>query len=159
MFSVDAPGEYSGILVSKAKQKYSFPKETRFPKIKGSYCETAAYEPTVSAFDTKKATSFGYGNRFDKKPSDSPEPGKYEAKFNYDSRKKREPSFGFGGIRNNNSNTLAPGPGAYEPFTSFGKDAKKLTFGNRTGSLNAFGKDLPGPGSYESNFDKSTRRV
>lgn len=159
LFRVDAPGEYSSINISKAKQKYSFPKGTRFPQIKGSYCETAAYEPTVSAFDKQKATSFGYGNRFDKKLSDSPEPGRYESKFNYDSRKKREPSFGFGGIRNNVSGSLAPGPGSYEPFPTFGKEAKKLSFGNRTGSLYNLGKENPGPGTYEYNYNKNFRRV
>lgn len=63
LFPVEAPGEFSGINVSKAKAKWSFPKDTRFPKIKGSYCSTAAYEIT-KGFEAKKGTSFGYGNRF-----------------------------------------------------------------------------------------------
>ena len=63
IFSVDAPGEFSSINVSKAKAKWSFPKSSRFPKIQGSYCSSAAYE-VAKGFEPKKGTNFGYGNRF-----------------------------------------------------------------------------------------------
>lgn len=68
LFNVDAPGEFSGINVSKAKSKWSFPKNSRFEKTKESYCATAAYE-IIGGFNKAKGTSFGYGNRFKTKPS------------------------------------------------------------------------------------------
>ena len=67
LFNVDAPGEYSGINISKAKAKWSFPKNSRFPKAKESYCATAAYEIIKNNGTTggvKKGAAFGYGNRF-----------------------------------------------------------------------------------------------
>lgn len=66
LFPVEAPGEYSSINVSKSKAKWSFPKGSRFPQIQGSYCGTAAYEIS-KGFEPKKGTSFGYGNRFNRK--------------------------------------------------------------------------------------------
>jgi hypothetical protein len=150
LLSVDAPGEYSGINVSKAKQKYSFPKGTRFPRIKGSYCETAAYEVAGDAY-TKHGTSFGVGNRFKNGTNESPEPGKYDNKYDYTSKRRREPSYGFGSKRNDGVSKDIPGPGSYEPFTSFGQTGTKPGFGFRTKSLYDLGKGNPGPGSYDYN--------
>jgi hypothetical protein len=62
-FSVDAPGEYSSINVSKAKAKWSFPKEGRFPRSKESYCATAAYE-ILKGGGSSKGASFGIGKRY-----------------------------------------------------------------------------------------------
>lgn len=64
LFNVDAPGEYSSINVSKAKAKWSFPKDSRFPRQKESYCTTAAYEIVGGLNGGKKGTNFGVGNRF-----------------------------------------------------------------------------------------------
>jgi hypothetical protein len=63
LFHVDAPGEYSSINVSKAKSKWSFPKDSRFPRTKESYWATAAYE-IIGGLDKKKGTNFGVGSRF-----------------------------------------------------------------------------------------------
>lgn len=156
LFHVDAPGEFNAVHISKAKQRYSFPKGTRFPRIKGSYCETAAYEVNKSPFD-KNGTSFGVGNRFKSKLSDSPEPGKYDAKVSYTSKARRDPSFGFGSKHKNDYSKPIPGPGSYEPFSSFGKDASKVGFGLRTNSLADLRKDMPGPGSYDYNKGLGSR--
>ena len=59
---------FGSINVSTAKQEFSFPKDTRFPKIKESYCSTAAYEIS-RGFEPgiKKGAAFGYGSRFYRK--------------------------------------------------------------------------------------------
>jgi hypothetical protein len=63
LYSVDAPGEYSSINVSKAKAKWSFPKDSRFPRAKESYCATAAYE-ILKGGGSNIGTSFGVGKRY-----------------------------------------------------------------------------------------------
>ena len=65
---VEKHSEFGAINVSTSKQNFSFPKDWRFPKIKESYCATAAYEIS-RGFEPgkKKGTSFGYGSRFHRK--------------------------------------------------------------------------------------------
>ena len=60
--------EFGSINVSTSKQNFSFPKDSRFPKIKESYCASAAYEIS-RGFEPgfRKGASFGYGNRFYRK--------------------------------------------------------------------------------------------
>ncbi|CAI2367793.1 unnamed protein product [Moneuplotes crassus] len=155
LFNVDAPGEYSGINVSKAKSKWSFPKDSRFPKTKQSYCATAAYE-IINGYGKSKGTSFGYGNRFKAKTSDSPEPGRYDSGYKYDSKKLSDPKYSFGSPGSKMDNSYLkkniPGPGSYAPYPDFGKSDKKMSFGSRTQSLTDLRGSNPGPGSY--NYQK-----
>jgi hypothetical protein len=100
---VDAEAIRKNILnTSQSKQGYSFSKTNRFGKPFSKYnyylfsCPRAYYEPIDKT--SKRATSFGYGNRsdFTKTLTSSPAVTKYNPEVNMYSTKRPEKGKSFG---------------------------------------------------------------
>ena len=107
--------KYSSIDNSPTKQKYSFSKAERFPKI-SIYGAMSFYNlPSVK---NERATTFGYGSRYNicRKESETT-PSCYNLKYGVESKQPAAPKYSFGvgreNMKINKIDKYSPGPGKY----------------------------------------------
>ena len=153
--------KFSSIDNSPTKQKYSFPKAERFPKI-SIYGAMSFYNlPSVK---NERATSFGYGSRYNFCPKDSETtPSCYNYCYGVQSKQPYAPKYSFGlGRENikNNFSEVTPGPGKYySPLKSIGKDGPKYSMkGKHLNSLYPR-TDSPGPAAYDPHTKMNAKGV
>ena len=151
----------SSIDNSPSKQKYSFPKAERFPKI-SIYGAMSFYNlPSVK---NERATSFGYGSRYNFCPKDSETtPSCYNFCYGVQSKQPYAPKYSFGLGRENIKNNFTeatPGPGKYySPLKSLGKDGPKYSMkGKHLNSLYRI-SDSPGPAAYDPHTKMNAKGV
>ena len=142
---------------SQAKMLYSFPKATRFTKIK-NICDADFY-PLPDVKD-KRAAAIGYGNRselgFDTKSTNRP--AFYPVKRDFDVGNENGPHYSFPNSRNAydkvyNPNSQEaeksnPGPGMYNIKNRLG-EGPNYSMGIKCGS-ESFDNCSPGPGAYDN---------
>ena len=144
--------KYSSIDNSPTKQKYSFSKAERFPKI-SIYGAMSFYNlPSVK---NSRATSFGYGDRYNfcKKNSETT-PSCYNYSYGVESNQPYSPKYSFGlgreNIKINNAEKNTPGPGKYySPVKSMGKDSPKYSIKGKYNNSFYPRIDSPGPAAYD----------
>ena len=144
--------KYSSIDNSPSKQKYSFPKAERFPKI-SVYGAMSFYNlPSVK---NMRATSFGYGSRynFSKKYSETT-PSCYDYSYGVESKQPYAPKYSFGlgreNMKDNFQDKSIPGPGKYySPIKSIGKDSPKYSMKGKYKDSFYPRSDSPGPAAYD----------
>ena len=154
--------KYSSIDNSPSKQKYSFPKAERFPKI-SIYGAMSFYNlPSVR---TKRSTTLGYGSRYNFAPKDSENtPACYNYRYGVESNQPYSPKYSFGlgreNIKDNFQDNSIPGPGKYySPLKSIGKEGPKYSMkGKYYNSLNG-SIDSPGPGAYDPHTKMTSNGV
>ena len=153
--------KFSSIDNSPSKQKYSFPKAERFPKI-SIYGAMSFYN--LPSMKNARATSFGYGSRYNFCPKDSETtPSCYNFCYGVQSKQPYAPKYSFGvsreNMKNNNSDST-PGPGKYySPLKSLGKDGPKYSIKGK--SRNSFypRSDSPGPAAYDPHTKMNAKGV
>ena len=144
--------KYSSIDNSPTKQKYSFSKAERFPKI-SIYGAMSFYNlPSVK---NERATSFGYGSRYNfcKKSSETT-PSCYNYSYGVQSKQPYAPKYSFGLGRENmkisNPDRDSPGPGKYySPIKTIGKDSPKYSMKGKYQNSLYPRSDSPGPAAYD----------
>ena len=145
--------KYSSIDNSPSKQKYSFPKAERFPKI-SIYGAMSFYN--LPSFKNERATSFGYGSRYNfvKKDTENT-PSSYNLRYGVESKQPYAPKYSFGvsreNMKNNTSDKSIPGPGKYySPVKSLGNDGSPK-YSMKGKYKNSFypRSDSPGPAAYD----------
>ena len=144
--------KYSSIDNSPTKQKYSFSKAERFPKI-SVYGAMSFYNlPSVK---NERATSFGYGSRYNFcKKNFETTPSCYNYSYGINSKQPCAPKYTFGVSRENmkinKQDEYSPGPGKYySPIKSIGNDSPKYSIkGKYNNSLYPL-SDSPGPAAYD----------
>lgn len=144
--------KYSSIDNSPTKQKYSFPKAERFPKI-SIYGAMSFYNlPSVK---NERATSFGYGSRYNfcKKNSETT-PSCYDYSYGVQSKQPYAPKYSFGlgreNIKNNYVDKFTPGPGKYySPIKTIGNGSPKYSIKGKYKSSLCPRSDSPGPAAYD----------
>ena len=137
---------------NEKKQKYSFSKAERFPKI-SVYGAMSFYNlPSVK---NERATSFGYGSRYNfcKKDSETT-PSCYNYSYGVQSKQPYAPKYSFGlgreNMKNNNPDKYSPGPGKYySPIKSLGKDGPKYSMKGKYNDSLYPRTDSPGPAAYD----------
>ena len=144
--------KYSSIDNSPTKQKYTFSKAERFPKI-SIYGAMSFYNlPSVK---NERATSFGYGSRYNFIPKDSETtPSCYNYCYGVQSKQPYAPKYSFGlgreNMKNNSNYTRSPGPGKYySPLKSIGKDSPKYSMKGRYKNSFYPRTESPGPAAYD----------
>ena len=144
--------KYSSIDNSPTKQKYTFSKAERFPKIT-IYGAMSFYNlPSVK---NERSTSFGYGSRYNFIPKDSETtPSCYNYCYGVQSKQPYAPKYSFGlgreNMKNNNNDTRSPGPGKYySPLKSIGKDSPKYSMKGRYKNSFYPRTESPGPAAYD----------
>lgn len=144
--------KYSSIDNSPTKQKYSFPKAERFPKI-SIYGAMSFYN--IPTFKNERATSFGYGSRynFTKKNSENT-PACYDFSYGVESNQPYAPKYTFGVSRENMKNNLldksTPGPGKYySRIKTLGNDSPKYSMKGKYKNSLYPRSDSPGPAAYD----------
>ena len=153
--------KYSSIDNSTSKQKYSFPKAERFPKI-SIYGAMSFYNlPSVK---NKRSTSFGYGSRYNFVPKDSDTtPSCYNYCYGVQSKQPYSPKYSFGLGREKIVRTLdknIPGPGKYySPLQSIGKDSPKYSMKGKSKDSFYPRIDSPGPAAYDPKTKMNSRGV
>jgi hypothetical protein len=154
--------KYSSIDNSPSKQKYSFPKAERFPKI-SIYGAMSFYNlPSVR---TKRSTTLGYGSRYNFVPKDSENtPACYNYLYGVESKQPYSPKYSFGlgreNIKDNFQDNSIPGPGKYySPLKTIGKEGPKYSMkGKYYNSL--YGSiDSPGPAAYDPHTKMTSKGV
>lgn len=143
--------KYSSIDNSPSKQKYSFPKAERFPKI-SIYGAMSFYN--LPSCKNERSTSFGYGSRYNFVPKDSETtPSCYNYKYGVQSHQPYSPKYSFGLGRENILTKLdksIPGPGKYySPLKSIGKDSPKYSMKGKYKNSFYPQSDSPGPAAYD----------
>lgn len=153
--------KFSSIDNSPSKQKYSFPKAERFPKI-SIYGAMSFYN--LPSMKNGRATSFGYGSRYNFCPKDSETtPSCYNYCYGVQSKQPYAPKYSFGvsreNMKNNNIETT-PGPGKYySPLKSIGKDSPKYSIKGRNNNSFYPRNDSPGPAAYEPRTKMNSKGV
>ena len=110
----------------------------------------------------RRLSAFGVGSsRFNPSPNNNPSPGSYnEPKLLNPSLSKK----GFGGLTQRENrfkrfqfNTVAPGPGKYDPIEPITNSSVKYMKSNRSLSNNL--EDSPSPGHYDPYVASTSRRI
>lgn len=144
--------KFSSIDNSPTKQKYSFPKAARFPKI-GLYGAMSFYN--LPNLRSERTTTFGYGSRYDFTPKKSENtPACYDYNYGVESNQPSSPKYSFGlgreNMKDNYIDKLIPGPGKYySPLKSIGKDCPKYSLKGKYNDKNFGRTDSPGPAAYD----------
>ena len=143
--------KYSSIDNSPTKQRYSFGRAERFPKI-STYGAMSIYN--LPKVNNTRATSFGYGNRYSFTPRrENITPSAYDYSYGVESTQPYTPKYSFGVSRENMKDSYdrnVPGPGKYYcTLKTFGKDGAKYSIKGKYGCL--FDKIVlsPGPAAYD----------
>ena len=144
--------KYSSIDNSPTKQKYSFPKAERFPKI-SIYGAMSFYNlPSVK---NERATSFGYGSRYNfcKKNAETT-PSCYNYCYGVESKQPYAPKYSFGlgreNMKNNYTDKYIPGPGKYYSLIkSIGNGSPKYSIKGKYKSSLSPRSESPGPAAYD----------
>ena len=154
--------KYSSIDNSPTKQKYSFPKAERFPKI-SIYGAMSFYNlPSVK---NERATSFGYGSRYNfcKKNSETT-PSCYNYSYGVQSKQPYAPKYSFGlgreNMKNDTTDKCIPGPGKYySPIKSIGDGSPKYTIRPKYKNSLYPRSDSPGPAAYDPHTKMNSNGV
>ncbi len=154
--------KYSSIDNSPSKQKYSFSKAERFPKI-SVYGAMSFYNlPSVKS---ERATSFGYGSRYNFVPKNSETtPSCYNYCYGVQSRQPYAPKYSFGlgreCMKDNSVDTPSPGPGKYySPLKSMGKDTPKYSIKGKYKNTFYQRTESPGPAAYDPHTKMNEKGV
>lgn len=154
--------KYSSIDNSPSKQKYSFPKAERFPKI-SIYGAMSFYNlPSVR---TKRSTTLGYGSRYNFVPKDSENiPACYNYRYGVESKQPQSPKYSFGlgrdNIKDNWQDKSIPGPGKYySPLKSIGKEGPKYSMKGKSNNPLYRSSDSPGPAAYDPRTKMTSKGV
>jgi hypothetical protein len=155
--------KYSSIDNSPSKQKYSFSKAERFPKI-SAYGAMSFYN--IPSMRNGRSTSFGYGSRYNFAPKKSEmTPSCYNNYcYGVESRQPYAPKYSFGLGRENLSNRSkgdsSPGPGKYySPLKSLGKDSPKYTIKGKYKNTFYIRTESPGPAAYDPQTKMNERGI
>ena len=154
--------KYSSIDNSPSKQKYSFSKAERFPKI-SVYGAMSFYNlPSVKS---ERSTSFGYGSRYNFVPKNSETtPSCYNYCYGVQSRQPNAPKYSFGlgreCMKDNSIDTPSPGPGKYySPLKSMGKDTPKYSIKGKYKDTFYQRTESPGPAAYDPHTKMNEKGV
>ena len=154
--------KYSSIDNSPSKQKYSFPKAERFPKI-SIYGAMSFYNlPSVR---TKRSTTLGYGSRYNFVPKDAENtPACYNYRYGVESKQPYSPKYSFGlgreNIKDNFQDKSIPGPGKYySPLKSIGKEGPKYSMKGKYYNSLYGSVDSPGPAAYDPHTKMTSKGV
>ena len=154
--------KYSSIDNSPSKQKYSFPKAERFPKI-SIYGAMSFYNlPSVR---TKRSTTLGYGSRYNFVPKDSENiPACYNYRYGVESKQPSSPKYSFGlgrdYIKDNFEDKSIPGPGKYySSLKSIGKEGPKYSMKGKYNNSLYGSCDSPGPAAYDPHTKMTSKGV
>ena len=153
--------KYSSIDNSPSKQKYSFSKAERFPKI-GIYGAMSFYN--LPSMKNGRSTSFGYGSRYNFVPKNSETtPSCYNISYGVQSKQPYAPKYSFGLGRENIVKTLdksIPGPGKYySPLKSIGRDSPKYSMKGKYKNSFYPISESPGPAAYDPQTKMNARGV
>lgn len=154
--------KYSSIDNSPTKQKYSFPKAERFPKI-SVYGAMSIYK--LPSMKSERATSFGYGSRYNFAPKGSEfTPASYNYQYGVESNQPYAPKYSFGvsreNIKDNFQDKSIPGPGKYySRLKTIGNDSPKYSIKGKYNNP-LFGRiDSPGPAAYDPHTKMNLKGV
>ena len=154
--------KYSSIDNSPTKQKYTFSKAERFPKI-SIYGAMSFYNlPNVK---NERSTSFGYGSRYNFIPKNcETTPSCYDYSYGVQSNQPYAPKYSFGvsreRIKDNSKDITSPGPGKYySPLKTFGKDSPKYSIKGKYKNSFFARIDSPGPAAYDPQTKMNERGV
>lgn len=132
---------------------FTFPKSNRFNIHNRTMCQTF-YEADPKW--PKRATNFGYGNKYDftQEAPVSPPPNKYDINSEFSLSKRKGFGFGSGRLEMQVTGPLVetlknknPGPGSYHIPSSL--DRVSYSMGKRYLKDDIWKKLIPGPGKYE----------
>ena len=142
---------YSSINNSPTKQRYSFGRAERFPKI-STYGAIAIYN--LPKVNNPRATSFGYGGRYKFGPRrENITPSAYDYSYGVESNQPYAPKYSFGVSRENMKDNLdrsVPGPGKYYcTLKTFGIDGAKYSIKGKYPCLFDKVVNSPGPAAYD----------
>ena len=144
--------KYCSIDNSSTKQKYSFPRAPRFPKI-SIYGAMSFYN--VPSIINNRSTSFGYGSRYDFAPrKEDRTPACYDYNYGVESTQPCSPKYSFGvgrGDLKRSYDMNVPGPGKYYcSLNTIGKSGEKYSIKGKYQSFFSRRNDSPGPGAYKA---------
>lgn len=153
--------KYSSLDNSPSKQKYTFPKAERFPKISIYGAMSFIDLPSCKS---KRSTSFGYGSRYNFVPKDSEAtPSCYNYRYGVQSNQPYSPKYSFGLGREDMVNKLdksIPGPGKYySPLKSIGKDSPKYSMKGKYKNSFYPQSISPGPAAYDPHTKMNEKGV
>ena len=154
--------KYSSIDNSPTKQKYTFSKAERFPKI-SIYGAMSFYNlPSVK---NERSTSFGYGSRYNFIPKNcETTPSCYNYSYGVQSKQPYAPKYTFGvsreSMKDNSKDITSPGPGKYySPLKTMGKDSPKYSIKGKYKNSFSIRTDSPGPAAYDPQTKMNERGV
>mmetsp|Transcript_10728 Transcript_10728/g.16049 ORF Transcript_10728/g.16049 Transcript_10728/m.16049 type:complete len:278 (+) Transcript_10728:8-841(+) len=150
---------------SKTKLQYSFSRAARFPSLKTTESKMYQIPPSFS----KRATSFGFGNKYDftqERGKGIPAPNSYNTTSDFSSHKPHSSAFSFGVSREAyekvyvkghfRPDPVVPGPGSYNATLPLGSDQQKVAIRPEVSGQSLFNlKKGPGPGDYEQKIFNS----
>ena len=146
---------YCSIDNSPTKQRYSFNRAPRFPKI-SIYGAMSFYN--IPSSTNTRATSFGYGSRYDFVPrKENRTPACYDYNYGVESQQPSSPKYSFGigrGDLKRSYDLSVPGPGKYYcTLKTFGNDGAKYSIKGKYQSYFSRKVNSPGPGAYKPGIE------
>ena len=148
---------------SKAKQMYTFPKDTRFKEVKKTSSNSFFYNipPMVS----KRMASIGYGTKSDFTKYTKSAAPYYQVKRLFDTNLPSMPSYSMGIGRSyygkvvvnnaiSDNTSCSPGPAKYNYLKPFGYNSPKFSIPKNRSTKASIGYvDSPGPAKYINNLN------